>query len=265
MMPTRPSPPLPLRGWTVVSLRPRGQHASLRAAAARQGARTLALPPFAIAPVTDPAVRKMLAQALDADIVLYTSPNAVAAAQALVTLGTRRGQQVLAVGAGTRRALRRHGVDARSPERMDSEGLLALPLLGDVAGRRIGLVTGQGGRNLLAPALRARGATVTRADLYARMPLAPAPVALARLHAALQAPRHVLLALSSGEALQWALAQLPGDAQAGLRRSAVSAASERLADAARDAGFRRIAVATSARPAALLRAAVDAFADHAIV
>ena len=43
------------------------------------------------------------------------------------------------------------------------------------------------------------------------------------------------------------------------RRIAVTAASERLAQAARDAGFRRIAVAGDARPASLLRAAADAF------
>ena len=48
---------LPLHGWTVVSLRPRGQHASVRCAAAPLGARTLGLSPFAIAPRDDPAGR----------------------------------------------------------------------------------------------------------------------------------------------------------------------------------------------------------------
>ena len=141
---------LPLQHWCVLSLRPRGQHASLRAAAARSGARTLALSPFAIEARVDPTTRRALAHALAADIVLYTSPNAVAAAAALRSLKPRRGQVVLAVGSGTRRALRRHGVDAGAPSRMDSEGLLAMPELAEVGGRRIGLVTGSGGRGMLA-------------------------------------------------------------------------------------------------------------------
>ena len=73
---------LPLQHWCVLSLRPRGQHAGLRAAAARSGARTLALSPFAIEAGDDPTTRRALAHALAADIVLYTSPNAVAAAAA---------------------------------------------------------------------------------------------------------------------------------------------------------------------------------------
>ena len=107
-----------------------------------------------------------------ADIVLFTSPNAVRSAAALQDLSPRRRQVVLAVGSGTRNALRRLGIDAQAPARMDSEGLLAMAALDDVAGRRIGLVTGAGGRNLLAPALRRRGAEVTRADTYCRVPAA---------------------------------------------------------------------------------------------
>ena len=250
---------LPLQHWCVLSLRPRGQHAGLRAAAARSGARTLALSPFAIEAGDDPTTRRALAHALAADIVLYTSPNAVAAAAALRSLKPRRGQVVLVVGSGTRRALRRHGVDAGAPSRMDSEGLLAMPELAEVGGRRIGLVTGSGGRGMLAPALRARGAEVLRADVYARLPLSPAPAALEKLRAALADPAHVLLALGSGEALQALLAGLPEALRKPFARIAVVAASARLADAARDAGFRRVAIASDARSASLLRAAVAAF------
>ena len=143
------------------------------------------------------------------DGVLYTSPNAVAAAAALQTLKARKGQQVLAVGSVTRRALHRLGVAADAPERMDSEGLLAMPQLAHVAGRRIALVTGAGGRDRLAPALRQRGAQVLRVDVYARVPLALAPRQLQALADALANPRQVLLPVSSGEALQRVLDGLP--------------------------------------------------------
>jgi uroporphyrinogen-III synthase len=251
---------LPLQDWCVLSLRPRGQHAGVRAAAARAGARTLALSPFAIEPRDDHATRAALKQALLADDVLYTSPNAVASAAALQVLKARRGQQVLAVGSGTRRALHRLGVAADAPDRMDSEGLLAMPQLADVAGRRIGLVTGAGGRDRLAPALRERGAEVLRVDAYARVPLALPPKQVEALAGVLATPQQVLLTVSSGEALQQMLVALPAALRKPLARIAVVAASARLAEVARAAGFRRIVIASDARPAALLRAAANAFA-----
>ncbi|QIL19568.1 uroporphyrinogen-III synthase [Thermomonas sp. HDW16] len=250
---------LPLQHWCVLSLRPRGQHAALRVAARRYGAHTLALSPFAIDALDDAPTRAALKQALRADVVLYTSPNAVATAALVQSLQARRGQRVLAVGSGTQRALRRHGVVAQAPLRMDSEGLLAMPALADVTEQRIGLVTGAGGRNLLAPTLRRRGAEVLRADVYARVALSPTPQALEKLRIALADPEHVLLPLSSSEALRQLLAELPASLRKPFSRIAIAAASARLADTAREAGFRRIAVATDARPASLLHAAIDAF------
>jgi len=258
-MPRAADQTLPLQDWCVLSLRARGRHAGLRAASARLGARTLALSPLIIEMHDDDATRDALRQALRADIVLFTSPNAAAAAAALRAPALRRGQIAWAVGSGTRRALRAHGIDARAPTRMDSEGLLALPQLADIAGRRVGLITGAGGRNLLAPALRKRGAEVFRADVYARRPVPLPPTALGKLGDALADPQRVLLPLSSGEALHHVLAELPGALRRPFARIAVAAASERLAQAAREAGFRRIAVACDARPASLLRAASDAF------
>ncbi len=258
-MPRLADQALPLQHWTVLSLRPRGQHAGLRAAATRSGARLLALSPLAIDTLDDSDARQSLAAALVADIVLFTSPNAVRTAAALTPLHTRSGQSWLAVGAGTRRALARSGIDATAPVRMDSEGLLGLPLLADVRGMRIGLITAPGGRGVLAPALTARGATVLRANVYARRNVTLSPARHAALDAALRDPGRVLLALSSGEALDALLAQRPADT---LRQIAVVAASARLADASRTAGFTRIALASDARPAALLHAAADAFAQR---
>jgi len=248
-----------MQGWTVLSLRPSGQHAGMRAAAARHGARLLALSQFAIERRSDAATRDALARALDADVVICTSPNAVDAAATLHVLGRVAGT-VLAVGDGTRRALQRHGVAALAPMRMDSEGLLAMPELLDIAGQRIGLVTGAGGRNLLAPALRARGAEVLRADVYARKPVRLPSRSIEALRAALDDPHRVLLALGSGEALQRLLDALPAELRVRLPSVAVVVASARLAGAARAAGFQRVAVATDARPASLLRAGTEAFA-----
>ncbi len=258
-MPTRANHPQPLQGWTVLSLRPRGQHGGLRAAASRYGAHVLALSPFVIEPLTDQIHRNTLKQALAADITVWTSPNAVRAAAALQPLHARPGQAWLAVGSGTRRALQRAGIDARAPSRMDSEGLLAMPELQDVHARGIGLVTAPGGRGVLAPTLAERGAQVLRADVYARRTLAFAGRALAALDAALASPQRVLLVLSSQDALQRLLMERPPGSHPALADIAVVAASQRLATLARSSGFRRITVASSATPRALLQASASAF------
>ncbi|RRN59287.1 uroporphyrinogen-III synthase [Pseudoxanthomonas sp. SGNA-20] len=239
-----PAPPPP---WTLVSLRPAGGHDAMRRAAARHGARLLALSPWALRPCDDDDARRALDAALACEAVLFTSPAAVRAAAALRPLRPGPGQAWLAVGAGSAAALRRAGVArAQAPARMDSEGVLALPAL--AAPASVGLVTAPGGRGMIAPTLEGRGARVLRADVYRREPLPPAPRALAALRA-LQGPACV--AVSSGEALERVLDGWPEDAVAVLRRCAVAAASERLAELARARGFARVASAASPRPAAL--------------
>lgn len=248
-----PSPSPKLRACYVISLRPVGQHDSMRRAAAAHGARVLALSPWRIEQRDDAATRTALGTALDADVVLFTSPAAARAAAALRRLQRRPGQAWIAVGAGTARALQRAGVTGVvSPQRMDSEGVLALPELASVRDRSVALVTAPGGRGLIAPTLASRGATVLRADVYERVPVAPSPQALARLRD-LDAP--AFLALGSGEALQRLLDDLPPALQAQLRRARVLAASERLAQLAHTAGFRDVVVASDARPRSLLAAA----------
>lgn len=247
-----------LRGCYVISLRPVGGHAGMRRAAAAHGARTLALSPWRLQPRAGSRTLPGLRAALAAPIATFTSPAAVNAAAALAPLAARRGQLRLAVGATTAAALRRAGVaDPLYPRRMDSEGLLALPQLQRVAGLDIGLVTAPEGRSHLTLSLRQRGARVLRADVYDRVPVPPSPRALARLRA-LPARAPLLLALSSGLALESLLGVLPADIAARLRRARVLAASARLAALARGHGFSDVVEAADARPASLLAAAVRA-------
>lgn len=239
----------------MISLRPVGGHAALRHAAARHGARVLALSPWKLVARDDPPTRAQLRAALAADCVLFTSPAAVHAACALQRLRPWRGQLWAAVGAGTAAALRRAGM-ARvvTPARMDSEGLLALPQLQQVRGRSVGLVTAPGGRERIAPALQRRGATLLRADVYDRMPIAPATRAVDAL-LAIEQP--LWLALSSGAALDRLLTTLPPAAIAKLCQARVLAASARLARHAQRMGFDEVRIAASARPHDLLAAAAQ--------
>ena len=253
--------PAPTPEWYVISLRPAGAHAGLRRAAARCDAGLIALSPWRLRGHDDYATRQALHAALAAPRVLFTSPAAVRAARALQPLADAggsgaAGRHWFAIGAGTAAALRRAGLArVQAPRRMDSEGLLALPGLQDVAGTAIGLVTAPGGRGLITPVLQERGARVLRADVYVREPVAPAPRAVAALVGLQQS---AVLALSSGEALQRMLAVLPPAAATRLRACTVAAASPRLAALAREAGFAGIVLAAGPRPRQLVEAAARA-------
>jgi len=240
-------------GWYVISLRARGEHAPMRAAAATAGAGIVAISPWRLHLRDDASTRERLDEALAAPRVVFTSPVAVRAARRLQPLRALPGQRWFAVGEGTALALRRAGVaGVAAPQRMDSEGLLSLPGLHELRGETVGFVTAPGGRGVLVPALEARGARVIRADVYERIAVAPSPRSLGQLMR-LDAP--ATLALSSGEALQLVIDALSDPQRERLRRARVVAASERLAALAREHGFSDVIVARSARPADLIAAA----------
>ncbi|OBU65281.1 uroporphyrinogen-III synthase [Stenotrophomonas maltophilia] len=240
--------------WTLISLRPQGQHAGLRRAAAQFGGQVLALSPWRLQRLHGMPVLRQLERALDCDRVVFTSPAAVAAAASLLSLaGAQRGPW-LAVGEGTARALQARGIaDVHAPQRMDSEGLLALPLLADVRGLRIGLVTAPGGRGLMAAQLQAAGATIERADVYRRLRLRLPSRTLARLA---HAPPPWVLAVSSGEALQQFWQQLPPAVRYRLQSGAtVVVASERLGEQAQALGLQRIVRSAGPTPVQMITAA----------
>lgn len=242
----------------MVSLRPAGEHAALRRAAAQEGADLIALSPWRIARREDAATRDALQAALAAPRVVFTSPNAVRAARALMPLSGDADRRSFGVGTGTVRALRDAGVAAHAaPARMDSEGVLALDALQDVAGADVGVITAPGGRGVITTALQARGARLLRADVYERVVVAVTDAAVARLT---DAPDPLWLALSSGEALQRIQAALPEPAWRRLRQARVAAASERLLQQARACGFANIVIAAGPAPRALVEAMASAHA-----
>jgi uroporphyrinogen-III synthase len=109
------------------------------------------------------------------------------------------------VGQGSAQALRALGFDhiLVPHERFDSEGLLALPELQAVAGWRVMIFRGDGGRALLGDTLKARGATVDYVTCYQRHTPAPTAIAWQNLAA---------ITITSSEALTY-LRQLMTDAQ----------------------------------------------------
>ena len=80
--------------------------------------------------------------------------------------------QAFAVGRRTRQTLSLIlGIEAIAAEAESSEGLLAA--LPGLAGHRVLLVSGMGGRNVLGPGLERRGVEVKRLEVYRRVPVSP--------------------------------------------------------------------------------------------
>lgn len=251
-----------LHGASVILTRPTGSAVSLTMAVRRMGGLPVSLPGLTLAPAADPAiVQEQLVAAQSADIVLFTSPAAVRFAWRLVPkLAFLRHTKVGAVGAGTAAALTPRGVGvALVPDRPDSSGLLASPALAQVNGHQIAVIGAPGGRNLIVPTLRHRGAIVERIDVYRRCAPRWTRHRLAALEAA---PRPWLLLFSSAEALSHVATALPQSLALALRRSETIVSSARLAVLAQEHGFPHIHLARSALTSDLMASAVTALVPH---
>lgn len=163
-----------LAGLKIAVTRPRDQAAPLVQRITETGGIPLLFPLLDIAPVADDTqLREQLSRLAQFDLAIFISPNAAQYGIAAIHstgLELPSRLKIAAVGQGSARALRELGIaDIIVPtERFDSEGLLALPELQDVAGWNVLIFRGDGGRELLGDTLRARGATVEYAGCYRR-------------------------------------------------------------------------------------------------
>lgn len=162
--------PGPLGGAGIVVTRPGFQAAKFAERIAAVGGRPIVFPTIVILPPQDRRPLDAALATLDSfDFAVFVSANAVE--YGFPASGVwRRKVRAIAPGPGTAAALGARGVhDVLVPaERFDSEGVLALPELADVRGRRFLVLRGNGGRELLAEALRARGAEVVQVECYRR-------------------------------------------------------------------------------------------------
>lgn len=242
-----------LYGRTVVITRPAGTGSSMARQVRRLGGIPLLLPGLSLRDVADAGqAAAALGAALEDDLLVFTSPAAVRFATRLALLRTHA--TVWAVGQGTARALRLQGVsEPWAPvQRQDSEGLLDHPALADVQGKRVALIGAAGGRGVLRTELVARGAQLREVHVYRR---APPRWQRRQLEAVAALPPDARVLLSSAEALGCLREGLPVPAYAALTGAIAVVSSERLAEVAREAGFKGVVVAASAMGADLLAAA----------
>lgn len=235
------SPPA-LAGRRVVVTRPAGQSAHLAALIRAAGGEPLLFPALEIFDAEDLQPVLALIERLDAfDLAIFVSANAVNRALALVR--ARRAWppalRVATVGRGSERELQRQGFAAviAPSERFDSEGLLDLPELRQVQGKRVVIFRGESGRELLGDTLAARGATVEYAECYRRgRPHAdPAPLLARCARGEIDA-----FSVTSSEGLA-NLHEMLGEAGAPcLKNTPLFAPHERIAAAARALGVRTV-------------------------
>jgi len=157
-----------LRGRTVLVTRPREQAGRLARLIEDAGGRAHLFPAIEIADVPAPTA---LGRLHEFDLAIFVSPTAVAKTMPRVS-SWPASLRVATVGSGTRREAEKHGIRGviAPGAGADSEALLALPELQQMAGRRVVILRGDGGRALLGDTLAARGARVEYATCYRRLP-----------------------------------------------------------------------------------------------
>lgn len=245
----------PLAGRTIVVTRPRAQAAPLAEAIAQLGGKPLVFPLLEISPAVDPQPLAAAVERLgDYALAIFISPNAVDHALPAIFARAAWPAALLpaAVGQGTVRALAAQGVGGciAPRERFDSEALLALPELAAarVAGRRVVIFRGDGGRELLAETLRERGATVDCIPCYQRS----GPAAGSEpLLAAWRAGRLDALTVSSSEGLRHLVELLDGEGREFLARTPLFVPHARIAESAGALGLHHI-ILTAGADAGLL-------------
>jgi len=183
-----------LQGQVILNTRPAHQQAELTQMLQFDGARVLSFPLIEIEQIgieqisTDPAAapRSSTQSVLppisrpisDYDILLFVSRNAVEGAFRFIEATDLRASTCFGViGSATRTALAAALDDSHfdlsgclvAGEPYNSETLLQAQALQQVAGKRVLILRGQHGRNLLGDELARRGAQVEYAEVYRRV------------------------------------------------------------------------------------------------
>lgn len=258
-----------LGGRGVLVTRPAAQARELCRLIEDIGGRPVPFPTVEIRPSRNPeAARAVLCAGYD--LVIFISRNAVEHALALLPDraallgdsaghstadamnaggGAGSGPQLAAVGRATATAMGEAGLAPHLvPESgFDSESLLALSALTRVAGKRVLIVRGEGGRATLGETLAQRGASVAYAEVYQRVP--PDTDAAALIPEWQQSLSFVTA--TSDEVLVNLLAMVPETAHRWLRGLPLAVLSERNASTAIELGFRVVAVANEPSDAGL--------------
>ena len=248
-----------LNGLGVLVTRPEHQAGPLCCLIEQYGGAAIRCPTLRITEPHDWAPALAIVDRLaDDHLIIFTSANAVDRALPLIQKrgGFPSQLDIAAIGQAMVRALEKHGVtDCLCPEQdFTSEALLALPRFQNVAGQRIVIVCGEGGREWLADTLTAHGAQVARAKVYRREPPSAdvGPLLERWAHSDIGA-----VVITSTESLQNLFAMLGAIGQPYLRNTPLVVVSARIRRSAVEQGCRYLLLAREASDEAIVAALFD--------
>ena len=256
---------LPLGGKCIWLTRPVGTPSELPQRLEELGARVLQAPLLEIRPLAEdhPALQVASGRAQGLQQyrhIIFVSGNAVRHGMEILAhywpvLPT--GLRWYAIGKSTARQLAEYGVEVQHPPgpQMDTEALLELPELRAIAGDKVLIVRGVGGRETLARALQARGAEVDYLETYQRAKSGTLPDIV---HREIGAGAVDFVLAASGETISALMALAPPGQYRRAVTIAVVVPGQRVALLARKMGFERVVVAANASDDAMLEAVIGA-------
>lgn len=164
---------LPLVGVGVAITRPSDQAKKLSSLIEAAGGHVILFPLIEIVGLDDYSqFEREIAHIADYDWIIFISSNAVQHGMPRLVKHTLPSHlRFAAIGPVTAKELHEFGIqNVLIPEgRFDSESLLSLPDLQQMQGKKVMIVRGIGGREVLAETLKSRGAEVTFAECYQRI------------------------------------------------------------------------------------------------
>lgn len=211
--------------------RPEEQARDLSAMIALCGGEGIIFPAIAIEPVDSTRPDEHY------DWLIFVSPHAVKYGWSRVKRGDTT--RIAAIGNSTAAAL--ESLDVRVdvvPEKdFTSEALLAHPALSDISGRKILLVKGAGGRELLCDELTQRGAQVANLEVYRRVRPSPDAANLQQLEAKWREDGIDVVTLTSVETVENFVEMLTDTGRSLAASTPFVTPSDRVASAAKAKGF----------------------------
>jgi len=259
-----------LSGLHIVVTRPRAQAESWAERLRAMGAKTTVISLLEIVPVSEESqIRAIKNRILDFDLyskAIFVSQNAVE--HGFEWLENYWPQlpyaiEFFAVGETTAKQLQERGLKVTDLAQsqtgaMTSETLLQSPGLQSVAGEKIIIFRGLGGRPHIGEVLSERGAQVDYCELYERLLPAESHDAFVQL---LQGNvQDVVVVLHSGEALdnlQKIVRQMTVNPQAIMVNISLLVPSQRIFELAKAAGFTKVLAAQNATEASMLQGLFD--------
>jgi len=245
-----------LAGQRILVTRPEAQAKDLADLIRQNGGEPILFPVIRI----ENSVDHSIWQALDLarfDWLIFVSRNAVEGFQAAGHDALPEQLRLAAVGDGTAAAMRAAGltVDCQPDISNGSEGLLQMPAMQNLIGQRVLIVRGDGGRELLADTLSARGATITYVEVYRR-------VLAMHGHASCLRAMHADKLICTSVAGVDNLCRILSEFKADLLCKPLVVVSERIRQHALTLGFRWVDVSRSASDDAVLQTLIDMDKQH---